>query len=197
MLVKLIAALMLFADLTVVNAIIAPRTAAEDFAINSFGRTDSIYVRIAEAILQPETKMPREDDKGLATRYGTPGDKWLSGPLACGDGSQTIWNTQNVCAHRFLPCGTLLIVENLRTDQRTWCKVWDRGPYGAYVYDESGNRKWVVKKRRGDPGEWRGILDMSPDVSLSMGHNGFEKVRFWTERRLKRIWERNRPVPDV
>ena len=166
------------------------------YVISVFGSSDTTHLKMAEAILVPETKLPHADDEGLATRYGVPGDKWVAGPLACGDGSQTIWNTLDVCAHRFYPCGTLLIVENIRTGTRGWCKVMDRGPYGAYVY-EDGNRKWVVKKRRSDPGEWRGILDMSPNVSISIGHNGFERVRIWSDFRLKRIWERKKPKPSV
>jgi len=168
------------------------------YALESFGSTDPVYVNMASAIMDPSQTLPRSDDSGLATRYGEPGDKWVGpgGVLACGDGSQTIWNTRNVCAHRFYPCGTFLIVENIRTGERTWCEIMDRGPYGAYVYD-GGARKWVVKKRRSDPGEWRGILDMSPDVSISIGHNGFEHVRIWSDIRLRRIWGKNKPSPTV
>lgn len=162
------------------------------YAIQVFGGADTTKINMSRAILHHEYKLPVPDDSGLATRYGIPGDKWVAGPLACGDGSQTIWDAKNVCAHRHLPCGTILIVENIRTGGRTWCRVMDRGPYGAYIY-EGTQRKWVVKKRRSDPGEWRGILDMTQDVSLAIGHNGFEKVRIWSEPRLRKIWEKDRP----
>lgn len=139
------------------------------------------------------TELPPPDDIGIGSRYGDPGDKWAGGPLACGDGEQTIFNSNRVCAHRFYPCGTVLIIETVRTRRRTWCYVMDRGPYGAMLDDEEG-RRWVVKKRAEEPGTWRGIIDLGPDVSREMDHNGFERVRIWSQPRLSRIWNRARSV---
>ena len=101
-------------------------------------------------------------------------------------------------------CGEILILENPRTKKRSWCQVMDRGPYGAEVWtydaskrrrvpvlNEHGRKEWYVKIFPGDKppaekcpsqdcvGRWRGYLDMSPAVSESLGHNGFERIRSW------------------
>jgi len=109
---------------------------------------------------------------GIASRYGDPGDVLGSGAMSCTKKSPD--NFVMGCAHRVLPCGTLLLLENPRTRMMTFCRVLDRGPYGALL-----NGKWVIKIRWSDPGTWRGVLDLTPAVSDALGHNGFEKVRMW------------------
>ncbi len=146
-------------------------------------------LQINFAIAFPESPLPVADQAGLATTFGTPGDKWTGGNLGC-DATRAIQPGDQFCAHRNLPCGATLIVENIRTHARTTCIVMDRGPYGAYVYDDSGSKTWVVKIKPTDPGTWRGILDMSPKVSNDIGHNGFEPVRIWEYNRLKKNYRK-------
>lgn len=152
--------------------------------------------------------LPRAtDEHGIATRYGTPGDKYGSGGVACKPHDK-INDTDHVCAHRSYPCGTLLIVENQKTGERNWCEVRDRGPFGASVFAADGSKVmngkrqgWYIKIRQGDlpphelcpdggcTGKWRGILDMSPAVSRGMGHTGWGTVKVW---RLKRVVDHQR-----
>jgi hypothetical protein len=116
------------------------------------------------------------DDSGLATVYHTPTDlgKWRGSVLAC------LWNKavkdfaddQLFCAHRSYRCGTVLHVYMPKTRKSSYCVVADRGPYGAKV-----DGKFVVKIRKGDPGVWRGILDMSPGVLKNLGGTGYDHVR--------------------
>jgi hypothetical protein len=111
---------------------------------------------------------------GLVTRYGDPGDKLGSGAMAC-EPHNKVDQTVMGCAHRTLPCGTWLLLENPRTGRRAYCQVMDRGPYGAMH-----EGKWVIKIRLSDPGKWRGILDITPAVSRALSHNGFETLKVWT-----------------
>ena len=151
---------------------------------------------------------PTTDEHGIATRYGYPGDKYGQQVTACAP-HQKINSTEHTCAHRWYPCGTILIVESQKTDRRSWCVVRDRGPYGASVFAEDGSRvmvgpkkaAWYIKIRASDQppdelcpeggctGKWRGILDMSPAVSKGMGHTGWGMVKVW---KLKRVVDHQR-----
>jgi hypothetical protein len=142
------------------------------------------------------------DESGIATRYGEPGDKFAQQGTACKPHNK-INQYEHTCAHRWWPCGTLLIVENTKTKERNWCVVRDRGPYGANVFAADGTKvmagsraAWYIKIRKDDPppddlcpgggctGKWRGVLDMSPAVSKGMGHTGWGHIKVW---RLKRV----------
>ena len=136
------------------------------------------------------------DESGIASRFGRVGDKHIGGNLKCRP-DERVSLTEHQCAHRRYRCGTILVVENQRNGNKSWCEVVDSGPYGANVFTadgtpvlaDSGKKAWYVKKRRnhrppedlcpdgGCVGRWRGILDMSPAVSKDLGHNGFEKIR--------------------
>jgi rare lipoprotein A (peptidoglycan hydrolase) len=115
-------------------------------------------------------------DRGLATRFGDPGDPLDGNHLSCTH--QKMQPGQLVCAHRTLPCGTVLMVENPRTKRVAVCEVLDRGPFGAIL--PSGD--WGFKIRKDDPGDWRGILDMSPAVAEALDFNGRERVRIFHQR---------------
>ncbi len=157
------------------------------------------------------------DEQGIASRFGDPGDKWVGGNLYCAP-NRRVNQTEHACAHRYAgykrhPCGSILILENPRTKKRSWCRVMDRGPYGADVlsYDETKKKyvqvyyfdkkkrkrkRWYVKIRAKDKppaskcpsqncvGRWRGFLDLSPAVSNELGHNGMERIRAW---RIERV----------
>ena len=55
-------------------------------------------------------------ERGVATRFGDPGDRLTGAHLSCTH--QRLQPGQLVCAHRTLPCGTTLILENPRTGRR-------------------------------------------------------------------------------
>jgi hypothetical protein len=115
-------------------------------------------------------------DRGLATRFGDPGDHLTGKHLSCTH--EHIQPNQLVCAHRTLPCGTTLILENPRTGQFALCEVLDRGPFGAIL----PTGEWGVKIHKSEPGDWRGILDLSPAVAEALGHNGRERIRVFYQR---------------
>lgn len=145
--------------------------------------------------------LPSADENGIGSRFGDSGDRWTGGAMACAPHDK-VDSTMHACAHRWYPCGTLLIVEY--KGKRNWCEVTDRGPYGANVFaadgkpvlDEAGNAEWYVMVHPGDPppselcpqggckGRWRGVIDMSPAVSKGMDHPGMGYVKVW---RLKAV----------
>ena len=115
-------------------------------------------------------------DRGLATRFGDPGDHLTGKHLSCTH--EHIQPGQLVCAHRTLPCGTPLLLENPRTGRFALCEVLDRGPFGAIM----PTGQWGVKIHKNEPGDWRGILDLSPAVAEALGHNGRERIRVFYQR---------------
>lgn len=98
-------------------------------------------------------------DQGYATLYGTPGDRFAGGPLACQ--GRPVPQDEPLCAHRWLPCGTEIVVINLEHAAVTSCRVADRGPYGV---DRASLR-------------WRGILDMTPHAARAARLDGRDFVR--------------------
>ena len=74
-------------------------------------------------------------------------------------------------AHRDLPCGTRVKLENPRTGKVVVAKVVDHGPYGAIW-----NGKWRIKRRESDRGTWRGCVDLTVKTARLLGHNGFEPI---------------------
>jgi hypothetical protein len=108
-----------------------------------------------------------------ATRFGRPGDKWAGGdalylkrPVGADDVG---------VAHRTLPLGAFVVVQNLETSKIAVGQVIDRGPYGAIHEGE-----WTLKRKKSEPGNWRGCLDMTPRLTEILGHDGYGKVRVWT-----------------
>jgi hypothetical protein len=69
-------------------------------------------------------------------------------------------------------------LENPRTGRFALCEVLDRGPFGAIM----PTGQWGVKIHRDEPGDWRGILDLSPAVADALGHNGRERIRVFYQR---------------
>jgi hypothetical protein len=98
-------------------------------------------------------------DEGYATQFGQPGDEWAGVNLACEH--RPIPQDEPLCAHRWLPCGTRVVVLNLSRPGRTVCKIADRGPYGV---DLATTR-------------WRGILDMTPFAAEAVRLDGKDPVR--------------------
>ncbi len=116
---------------------------------------------------------PISSDHGMASRFGDPGDLYAGEHLSCT--RQKMGPNQMVCAHRTLPCGTPIVVENIRNGRIAVCAVADRGPYGAIM--KSG--RWHIKRHEKDPGTWRGLIDLSPSMAKALAFNGFENVRLF------------------
>jgi rare lipoprotein A (peptidoglycan hydrolase) len=97
-------------------------------------------------------------DDGFATRFGDPGDIHAGGDMAC---TQTpVPQNEPVCAHRWLPCGTDVVVVNLERRGKTTCRVTDRGPYGQDRF-----------------GRWRGVIDLTPRAAIAVRLDGRDGVR--------------------
>jgi rare lipoprotein A (peptidoglycan hydrolase) len=116
---------------------------------------------------------PMTGERGLATRFGDPGDPLMGSHLYCT--GKKIEPGQFACAHRTLPCGTTVLVESPRTGKVAYCEVLDRGPFGAQL--DTG--EWSFKIRASDPGRWRGVIDLSPAVADALDFNGRERVRLY------------------
>lgn len=170
------------------------------------------------------------DQKGVASRFGDPGDKWVGGNLYCAP-KRRVNQTEHACAHRLAgyrkhPCGSILILRNPRTKKVSWCRVMDRGPYGADVLSREDSSKayaqvyyldkrkrkrkqWYVKIRLKDKppakkcpsqdcvGRWRGFLDLSPAVSNDLGHNGMEYIQSWKLGTVLRYQDRKRKLDKL
>lgn len=121
-------------------------------------------------------------DYGMATLFGYAGDSWAGRELRCTH--EKLPTNQMVCAHRTLPCGTVVLVENVRTRRFAPCRVLDRGPFGATL----PGGQVVLKTDRRQPGIWRGLIDLSPSVASALGFNGRERVHiFYPRTARKRI----------
>lgn len=107
----------------------------------------------------------------VSSVFGYAGDKWAGGKAACT--RRYIAENEIGVAHRTLPCGTILIIKNERTNKIAMATVIDRGPYGAMH-----EGKWKIKLRKDEPGEWRGCLDLTRRLQILLDHNGFEKVLY-------------------
>lgn len=119
--------------------------------------------------------------KGLSTRFGDPGDRWAGKQLSCTH--QPMQPNQLACAHRTLACGTPVLLHNPRTKRLAVCEVLDRGPFGAIL----PTGKWGLKRKKSEPGKWRGIIDLSPTVAKALAHNGRERIVILHQRVAKHL----------
>lgn len=107
----------------------------------------------------PDFEVPPVQESGWSTWYGD--GKWHGEVTATGEKFNPLDST---CASRHIPLGTIILIEDAYTGNRVWCRVNDRGPYGALA--SSG--QWVLKLSHQDPGEWRGVLDRSLGTALRL-----------------------------
>lgn len=112
-----------------------------------------------------------EPEKCVASNFGGAADKHRGGKTPCLRPMRRVRIDDHGIAHRTLKCGTRVLVVNPRTGDYSVTRVIDHGPYGA-VHEG----RWLVKKKRRDPGRWRGCADLTRPVALELGHNGFEPV---------------------
>lgn len=100
-------------------------------------------------------------DEGYATVFGTPGDPHAGGPMACNQ--KEVPQDERLCAHRWLPCGTKVVIVNLERPAVTTCRVTDRGPFGV---DRQSGR-------------WRGVIDLTPGAARAARLDGRDMVRLF------------------
>jgi rare lipoprotein A len=114
-------------------------------------------------------------ESGLSSWYGSLeniGDSGMHGKITA-TGEEFI-SSKRTCASRSIPLNTIILIELKRNGKRAWCRVNDRGPYGAI-----NDGIWVLKLARGSPGEWRGVLDMSRGTAEAIGfdfNRGLEEI---------------------
>lgn len=95
-----------------------------------------------------------------------------------------------IIAHRTLPCGTRVLLVYPQRATLTLAVVGGRGPYGArgrrqvgeYSCSNTGTRGWCVKRTGAAPGEWRGIVDLTPPARQALKHRGLGHVWLLTTR---------------
>lgn len=126
-----------------------------------------------------------------ATIFGTHGDKWAGGD-ALYLGRPIRPEKDLGIAHRTLPVGSKVILQNAEHPEK-WVVVTvvDRGPYGAVLREgekplasqrcmaRRDGRVWCVKKKKEQPGKWRGCVDTTPLAAKLIGHKGIQKVKYW------------------
>jgi len=122
----------------------------------------------------PRVDMPPVQQEGVASWYGN--GAWHGDMTANGEH----FNPEEfTCAHRSLPFDTMVLVVDKATDRRVWCRVNDRGPYGARLPDGS----WGLRFSSAEAGNWRGILDLSEGAARALGTHeiGLQQVelRYW------------------
>lgn len=108
----------------------------------------------------------------IATEFGAPGDEWAGGNALLL--KRPVGPSDMGVAHRTLPLGSMVLVQNIETGKIARGRVIDRGPYGAIHEGE-----WAIKLNKDAPGVWRACLDLTPRMARAIGHDGMARVRFW------------------
>ena len=119
---------------------------------------------------------PAQHFDGHASTF-FPREATNNGALACARGTWT--EDEHVCAHRTLPCGTLLVLRHRATGRLSWCAVLDRGPYGSRG---PGGDLDLSPARGLEAGRhWTSVLDAGPAVAMDfgLGRHSAGAVRAW------------------
>ena len=137
----------------------------------------AIYsVSVEREIFIPEVSDLPLQESGLASWYGSGinNDNGLHGKITAT--GEVFDPSKRTCASRTIPLNTIVLVELKRDPtRRVFCRVNDRGPYGALNEDN----EWVLKLRKEDPGEWRGVMDLSKGTAKALGfsfNSGLEEI---------------------
>lgn len=127
-----------------------------------------------EMIDVPQAELPPIQEQGLASWYGD--GSWHGDQTANGERFDP---DRFTCAHRTLPFDTMVLIVNRANRKRVWCRINDRGPYGAHLPDGS----WGLRLSDEQNGHWRGIIDMSVATARELGtiDTGLQSVelRYW------------------
>lgn len=127
----------------------------------------------------PDVERPPVREAGVATWYGD--YNWHGDYTADGDLFRPY--REATCAHRTLPLGTVIMVQDPDTGRTIWCPVTDRGPY--IVVGPDGKRRAVDAQYVPGPDErWEGVVDMSAEAAKQLGtyDKGLFRARlmYWT-----------------
>jgi len=146
-----------------------------------------MYVQADSDLVVPDIGTPPVQSSGWSTYYDLSPASMNGKVMANG---QPFLPNQMTIAHRHIPLGTMVLIEHKATRRRVWAEVTDRGPYGAMYEGE-----WVLKIWRSDPGEWRGVADLSIGVARALTGcfdeckrppNSHIHIRYWKQKkRLK------------
>lgn len=138
----------------------------------------AIYAVASNSVDIPESiEQPPVQQAGIATVYGRGG--FHGSVTASGEKFEPY--EEQTCAHKELPLGSVILVENPENGKRVWCRVNDRGPY--VVEDAQGQDKAVTPKYTLAEGEqWVRILDLSVKAGREIGIVGIGQVeiRYFT-----------------
>lgn len=161
--------------------------------------TVAASIKIAVLALIGLFSSVQEPEVGTETHYSTifaqEGDKHMGGISPCL--KRMVRPTDNVIAHRDLRCHTRVSLYNPRTKREHIATVGDHGPYGACIKEgwvvgtKCPKGFWRVKKKKDDPGTWRGAFDLTPHVARKLKHNGFEVIIMRVLPKKKRKPRRN------
>lgn len=138
----------------------------------------------------------------VSTIFGMRGDVWAGG-AALYLGRPIRPDVDVGIAHRTLPVGSLVVLNNPKKDTWVIAQVVDRGPYGALLEDgeepspdqnckeRKDGSTWCVKKRPSQAGEWRGCVDTTPKAAKLLGHSGYQRIKYWAipNTAPKSIWD--------
>lgn len=130
--------------------------------------------------------LPPVQEVGVASWYGSGnGDNGMHGKYTAS--GEVFDPSRQTCASRTIPLHTYILVEDAKTGRRAWCRVNDRGPYGATLFDGTWGimvpRKtgYLVRRRVGNawatpmlfegpkPGKYRRVLDLSYGTAQALG----------------------------
>lgn len=126
----------------------------------------------------PQIERPHAQQMGLASYYGSgkASEVGMHGRITA-TGEPFVPSDQT-CASRTIPLNTIVMVESVNTGNVAYCRVNDRGPYGARLKGGGWaamfrkNGGYVIRKRREGgwgkrefyekrPGSYRGVMDLS------------------------------------
>jgi rare lipoprotein A (peptidoglycan hydrolase) len=162
------------------------------------------HYQAGEPVDLPSVQVPPVQQAGVASWYGGgSGDNGMHGRrTATGELFDPSLRT---CASRSIPLNTMVLVEVVKTGNRAFCRVNDRGPYGANLHEGGWGIKvpisggqYLVRQREGggwgpkryvdeSPGRWRGVMDLSKGCAEALNfdfRSGLNKikVRYWRDR---------------
>ncbi len=133
------------------------------------------HYQVGDVGQMPSVELPPAQETGLASWYGD--GQWHGDITANGE----VFDPESfTCAHRSLPFDTMVLIVNKATRRRVWCRINDRGPYGARLPDGT----WTLRLNPEGAGQYRGILDMTIATAEALGtiDSGLSRVelRYWT-----------------
>lgn len=161
---------------------------------------------LAAAMLVPSVAQAQMPSVGLATVFANIDKK--TGEVEKMAGEKFFCLNRKVdtktfgVAHRWLPCGTIVLVVNIRNGRTVKAPVIDRGPYhavpkecsrsalGRYVGHDCWKRGRTIVKARLVSRKWvhANIVDVTPPVARKLRLRGKEPVLLYALPRGRYRW---------